>query len=273
MLHAGKSPGVELKGLIMEFRSSHSSRGAAAACARLAGLALSLTGQPSVASPYMVSSTTTSKSTKLKFTFEDKDNGINETVTMPKVGFETPLIEHVLEFKLATSYRRVERVDRATQDGLGDTEVKLKWAIASAQAGARRPGFAIEPKLTLPTGSESKGLGSGSTELEIPLIVGWKFDRVELGAELAYVHTFGEHDGTVPLGVLGQYQATPALKLGVELVAEAPTDHFSDYEMSANAGFKWKLPHGLEVQGLIGRTVHTNGRDTDKLKFVFEKYF
>lgn len=257
----------------MGFRSSHSLRSATVACAALAGLALSLAGRPSVASPYMVSSTATSKSTKLKITVEDKDSGVKETITMPKVGFETSLIDHVLEFKVAASYRRVERLGHDTQDGLGDTEVKLKWALAPVQAGAWRPGFALEPKLVLPTGSESKGLGSGDTDLELPLIVGWKFAHVELGAELAYIHTFGERDGVVPFGVLGQYQLTPALKLGVELAGEATTRRFSDYELSANAGFKWKPLHGLEVQGLAGRTVHTGGRNTDKVKLVLVKYF
>lgn len=238
----------------------------------LAALVFAFPAPPAAASPYTVSSPTTSKGTKVKLTFEDKDNGVKETTTMPKFAFETPLIDRVLEFKVATSYRRVDLAGSGTEDGLGDSEVKLKWAVASGKAGTWRPGFALEPKFVLPTGSESKGLGGGATSFELPLIFGWKFDRMELGTELGYAHTFGRDDDEAMLGVLGQYTLTRAVKLGAELVAEAPTDDFGDYVMSANLGIKWKLPFDIEMQGLIGRTVHTRGRDTDKLKLVFSKY-
>ncbi|WP_066920826.1 hypothetical protein [Steroidobacter denitrificans] len=236
-------------------------------------MAALLACDPATAAPFTVSSTSVSKAPKVKMTFEEKDSSVKSKIAMPKLGFETPVIDGVLEFKIAATYARLEQHDTSVE-GPGDSEVKLKWAVAPGDAARGIPAFAMEPKLVLPTGDEARSLGSGSTTLEIPFILGWKLGKTDLGIEFGYSHTFGEHDGTVPLAILGMRQIAPRLRLGLEFVAEAPTNRFSDYELECNVGFKWKLANDIEIDGLYGRTTTTpDDHRTNKAKLVFTKSF
>jgi hypothetical protein len=80
---------------------------------------------------------------------------------------------------LTLSYGLLERMDMGigsaflfvlpkqeeNENGLGDTELKLKYRLLDEKGWI--PAFAISGKLKIPTASKSKGLGSGKTDFGI----------------------------------------------------------------------------------------------------------
>ena len=220
------------------------------------------------ASPFQVDSTSTAEDVELKSVFEYRDSSSKQTWIAPKLALAFPVAER-LEFEVATEYRKVER-DGVAQEGFGDSSLELKWRVVDETP--QGVAVAMVPELSLPTGSESRGLGSGHAELVVPVVVEKRLGRVTLSGELGYGHSFEDGDGDViPLGLLVTAQPSDTLKVGMEIAGEAPADHFSDCELNTNVGFKWKATRNLEIHGLVGRTVRSPDSDpTTRFKLVAE---
>jgi hypothetical protein len=106
---------------------------------------------------------------------------------------------------LTLSYGLLERMDMGigsaflfvlpkqeeNENGLGDTELKLKYRLLDEKGWI--PAFAISGKLKIPTASKSKGLGSGKTDFGIITIVTKTLSkRLVLHLNLGYTF-IGEH--------------------------------------------------------------------------------
>ena len=235
--------------------------GAAACAAALMGPG------PSSASPFQVDSTGTAEEVELKSTLEYRDSSSKETWIAPKLAVTFPVTER-LEFEVATGYRQVER-DGVTHEGLGDSTLELKWRVVDETPSG--VALAVIPELSLPTGSESRGLGAGDAVLVVPMVVEKHLGSVTLAGEVGYGRSFEGGEDFVPVGVLITVQPRDALKLGVEIAGEAPADQFSDCELSANAGFKWKAAPRVEIHGLAGRSVRSpDSAPTTRFKLVAE---
>jgi hypothetical protein len=236
--------------------------GAAALAAALMGAATAHAG------PFQVDSTSTTEDVKLKSTLEHRDTSSKDTWIAPKLAAAFPVNDR-LEFEASTGYRKVEQ-DQATHEGLGDSALKFKWRVVDETP--RGVAVALIPELSLPTGDEDRGLGSGHAALAVPVVIEKHLGSVTLAGELGYGRSFdGEDEGYVPLGVLVMVKPLDTLRLGMELAGEAPADHFSDCELSTNVGFKWNVTRQVEVQGLVGRTVRSPNSDpVTRFKLVAE---
>jgi hypothetical protein len=220
------------------------------------------------ASPFQVDSTSTTQDVELKSVFEYRDASSKQTWIAPKLTVAFPVAER-LEFEVATEYRKVSR-DGAAHEGLGDSSLELKWRVVDETPHGLA--VAVVPELSLPTGSESRGLGSGHAALVVPVVVEKRLMRLTLSGELGYGRSLGDGDEAfVPLGLLVTAKPRDTLKVGMEIAGEAPASHFSDCELSANVGFKWKATRRLEIHGLVGRTVRSPDSDpTTRFKLVAE---
>ena len=236
--------------------------GAAACAAALMGT------QTSTASPFEVDSTSTAEEVELKSALEHRDTSSRETWIAPKLAVAFPVTER-LELEVAAGYRKV-RLDGATHQGLGDSSLELKWRVVDETPHG--VGFAVIPELSLPTGSERRGLGSGHAGLVVPVVMEKHLGPVTLAGELGYgLSLGGDEEEYVPMGVLVTWEPRDTLKLGVEIAGEAPADHLSHCELSSNVGFKWKATQRVEIHGLVGRTVHSPASDpTTRFKLVAE---
>ena len=236
--------------------------GAAACAAALMGAVVA------DASPFRVDSTGTADAVELKSVLEYRDTSSEQTWIAPKLALALPVTERI-EFEVATEYRKVE-LDGVAHEGLGDSTLELKWRVVDETPNG--VAVALIPELSLPTGSESRGLGSGHAELVVPVVVEKRLGRMTISGELGYGRSFDDgDDGYVPLGVLVTVTPRETLKVGMEIAGEAPADHFSDCELSTNVGFKWKATRSVEIHGLVGRTVHSPDSDpTTRFKLVAE---
>lgn len=223
---------------------------------------------PAIAGPFTVSSPTAATQKKIKVEAELKDTPGKDSWVLPKVEFTMPVTTG-LNVAVKAHLRTVDKAGAATETGLGDVEVKAKWNFL--RAGEGRIALAIEPELSLPTGSRRRGLGEGHAGIALPLILGYKTGPWELGSEIGYEHVFGDPDHAGYAGILAMRRVTPALRLGAEVVVEAGDMDFGRLDTRVNAGFKLKTGTNSELQGLAGRTLHTADRQAaNKFKIAYE---
>jgi hypothetical protein len=235
--------------------------------AAVIGLSVLTIWRPALASPFQVDSTGIAEDIELKSAFEYRDASTKRTLIAPKLAVAFPLTAD-LEFEVGTGYRQIERDDRSAS-GLADSTLELKWRVSDDSKDG--VAFALVPELSLPTGSERRGLGSGHSALVVPMIVEKEIGAMMLTGQFGYGHSFGGDEDYIPLGLLVTGKPLEDLKIGLELAGEAPRDRFSDCELNMNVGFKWKATRQMEIHGLVGRTVRSPGSaPTTRLKLVAE---
>lgn len=224
------------------------------------------------AAPFDVGSATVTGAYKIETMIEWTETTNKTTWVLPKVGLTIPL-GSTFEVEFSGNYRFVDR-GVVQEDGWGDAAIKVKWAILAEEADGWLPGIALEPKLSLPTGEESLGLGTGDTYLDVPVLFSRSFGTVGIGAKLAYGFDLGEGADGVSWGVLGTVKIASGLTLGAELVGDSPSTQLDLQRLRVNAGFKLKLNDTATLDGLIGRTVRTPQADeTTSGKLVLEVKF
>lgn len=237
--------------------------GAIAALLGLSGVA--------VASPSDVGGPAVSKDAKWKMTLEYKDDAARSWV-LPKLAFSRPISAN-FEGEIALS-RVVNDSSGGADAGVGDLELKGKWALVDGDG--LRPGVALEPKLILSAGTRGTGHGVDETHFELPILVGWEFERVGVYTKAGYRDGFDiDRSGQKYMGgVLFTYRPVQSLRLGVDAYAEVPRHDSDAYRLSANLGANIYLGRSLELQALVGRTVrHPTDEDAYKVKFVIEYKF
>lgn len=106
----------------------------------------------------------------------------------------------------------------ATEYGLGDIELGTKFRFVDE--GEWRPQIGVFPLVTLPTGSEARGLGAGRVEALVPLWIQKSF-----GAWTTYGGgglRFAAEGKAAVLGWLIQHDFSEQITLGTEAYVTAP---------------------------------------------------
>jgi hypothetical protein len=163
--------------------------------------------------------------------------------------------------------------------GISDTVVGTKF-IFLTETG-RRPGLAGSFELKLPTGDESRGLGSGEFDYDLRLRAqktwGWftaianagytfvtdpEFGGVTATRENAWLLTFGQ-----------EYQVARKTKLLSEIYFVSREEPGEPNRLAANIGFKHKLRDTLTVHAAIGKSVREANRGGPSIRaYVGLKY-
>lgn len=221
---------------------------AAAMLAALSGAAWS--------SPFEVSSPNVDGRHELKLEYKLENASTGSREQRPKLAIKVPASAD-LEFGIKESWRRAHDDGEPAHQGWGDVELSAKWTLLRENAASRRIGIAVEPELKLPTGDARRHLGAETTQLRLPLIVGRRLGRYGLYSEFGYAHRFGTDDDTLSGGQLLMVACSHTLKLGAEIVATAPRHATGRYAVATDIGAKWSPDPALELQGLIGRSLHT----------------
>jgi hypothetical protein len=126
---------------------------------------------------------------QLEFSYDrvrDRDAGVNTRASVP--GFTHTLgISDPLDIYIGTTYNRVAIDDPAagntTVKGIGDTGIGVKWRFFEKG----NLSFALKPQLTLATGDENKGLGTGRASGAVTLIMAYEAEPVTWLANVAYL--------------------------------------------------------------------------------------
>lgn len=150
--------------------------------------------------------------------------------------------------------------------GLTDSVVGTKY-IFLKETG-QRPGIAGSFELKLPTGDESRGLGSGEFDYDLRLRAqktwGWftgignvgytfvtdpEFGGVTTSTENVWLLTFGQ-----------EYRITEKTRLLSEIYFVSREEPGDANRLAANIGFKHKLRDNLAVHAAVGKSLREDAR-------------
>lgn len=156
--------------------------------------------------------------------------------------------------------------------GLSDSVLGTKYIFLKETA--RRPGIGGSFELKLPTGDESRGLGSGEFDYDLRLRAqktwGWftaignagytfvtdpEFGGVTTSTENVWLLTFGQ-----------EYQVAKRTKLLSELYFVSREEPSGSNRLAANIGFKHKLLDNLTIHAAIGKSVRESNRGGPDLR-------
>lgn len=162
-----------------------------------------------------------------------------------------------------------------TETGILDTIVALK-ALGFEQ-GEVPFSFTAEGLVSLPTGSERKGLGNGSVNAGVNLAATRDWERTAIDVNVGYI--FSEHfrgrrdDGDEWLvGGAVRYETIDTVETFVEAFAEIPVGDARDTIFTTRAGANWEFREDRFLGGGIGPSFGTDAPDlvaTAGLTFVF----
>jgi hypothetical protein len=135
------------------------------------------------------------------FDFTRQDNHDREI--SPSLTLSYGLLEN-MDMGISSSYLFVRPKEEENEDGLGDTEIKLKYRLLGKKIWM--PALVIAGKVKIPTASDSKGLGSGKADFGINAVFTKELGkRLVLHLNLGYTF-IGEHGADNEMNYSGAVQ-------------------------------------------------------------------
>ncbi len=107
---------------------------------------------------------------------------------------------------------RVEDRQRVSESGIGDITIELKWRFLESDSG----GIALKPSVSLPTGDDEKGLGSGEPTYGLTLIGTLSRTPFVVHMNLSYTYndnTSGDRKDLLAASVATEFAATEDLTI------------------------------------------------------------
>jgi hypothetical protein len=140
------------------------------------------------------------------------------------------------------------------QYGYGDTEVGAKYRFQE-ESGAL-PEIGVFPLVELPTGSGSRGLGTGRTQLYLPVWLqktagSW----VGYGGGGYWIHPGTGNRNYWFAGWVLQDQVTKTLAIGAEIFHETAQSRGAHPTSQVNAGFTWDLSDEEHILASAGPAI------------------
>ncbi len=163
----------------------------------------------------------------------------------PSVTLSYGLLER-MDVTVGSSYLFVNPAEGKNENGIGDTEVRLKYHLVDQKGWI--PHFAVSGMLKIPTASDSKGLGSGKTDFGLNAIFTWNLSkRWQLYSNLGYTF-IGEHhaENEFNYSAAVQFALSDKWALVGELVGVNNFNgHTSDDPFSGLVGAQYMLSDSL----------------------------
>ncbi|GAB6057550.1 transporter [Desulfonatronum parangueonense] len=170
----------------------------------------------------------------------DKSDGITTSATELSTVLSYGITDAVdLMFTIPYLYVSVKEPDgKFTEDGLSDVGVEVKWRLFEKNG----LGFAVKPGVTLPTGDEERGLGTGKVTYSMFLIGTKEIEPLAFHANLGYVRNENKVDERKDIwhaSVAAEYQVLDQLAL------------VANIGMDRNLAFESNTPPAFLLGGLI----------------------
>lgn len=213
-----------------------------------AGLLVLATAPASARLPLITDDTRTQRPNKtthqLEFSYDrlrDRDAGVTSKAGVPGMTY-TYGISDPLDIYIGTSYARVTVADPSVPSftrvsGQGDTGIGLKWRFYDKD----NLSFAFKPQVTLATGDENKGLGTGRTSGAMTFIAAYEAEPVTWLTNVTYMHNNYKlvADQLANRSNLVRLSAAALLKVGekARVFADIGTATNSDRTSNTNASY------------------------------------
>ncbi|MGH7996415.1 MAG: transporter [Opitutaceae bacterium] len=139
--------------------------------------------------------------------------------------------------------------------GLGDIELGVKYRFLKETDA--HPQIGIFPLVELPTGDENKGLGTGHTQLFLPVWMQKSWDKFTTYGGGGYWITPGAGNrNSWFAGWLGQYQLTKSFAPGMEIYYRTAQSVDATPTAQINFGFVWDLSDNYHILASAGPAIH-----------------
>lgn len=138
--------------------------------------------------------------------------------------------------------------------GIGDASIGSKIRFLKEDEAPFE--LAIYPAIGLPLGTRSRGLGTGSASLVLPVEIGRHFldDRLWIYGDAGYEDQFAKGEGDLWFtGLAAEYNLSDDITLVGEVHFEFGLQGAPDDSL-INVGVKWKLTDYASFIGAIGRS-------------------
>jgi hypothetical protein len=124
---------------------------------------------------------------------------------------------------------------RSTQVGYGDTELGVKYKFLNQTD--ELPDIATFPIIEVPTGSASRGLGNGNTQIYLPIWLQKDFGKWTVYGGAGYwINRGAGNEDWLFSGILVQYNFTEDFFLGTELFHQTPSSVFATDNTGVHIG-------------------------------------
>jgi outer membrane putative beta-barrel porin/alpha-amylase len=168
-----------------------------------------------------------------------------------------------VEVDLTTPWAFSKSSDGRTRRGYGDTSIALKYEVQAETD--ERPRVALVPKVNVPTGSASRGLGNGGAQIFLAAAAQKRFRAFEAYATGGYWLNRGTGNRNYPFaGVVVQREFASRWTLGAELFGNGGTKTDEAASAALNAGGSYRIGENDQILFSAGRGV-VNARATNRV--------
>lgn len=210
------------------------------------------------ASPFEIGDTDAGKGFRIQSHVAHARSNEETSWAHPAVDFGWGLSDR-LELNLSTGYGAIKPRGSERLHGGHDIQLALKWQLAAEDESRARPALAIEPALSLPMGGSAAGMSSGGVVLVLPLRASRQLGSSRVIGQLSYSRDYAAQASLLGYGVLYEYQLSPRLALGAELLGDAPLQQGMRHVHRGHVGIRWKPDQRWEIFGLLGRSLARSG--------------
>lgn len=159
--------------------------------------------------------------------------------------------------------------------GFNDAVLGTKFIILKETG--QRPGIAGSFELKLPTGDESRGLGSGEFDYDLRLRTQKTWNWFTAIGNVGYAFVTDPEFGGITtssenvwlLTFAQEYQVAPRTKLLSEIYFVSREEPGAPNRLAANIGFKHKLHDNLTIHAAIGKSVREANRGGPDMRMYF----
>jgi hypothetical protein len=172
--------------------------------------------------------------------------------------FETPAFdlnygigEHI-QLNYSVSWITLDRKNEATKNGLGNSEVAVKWRFLDEDKHGAA--MSIYPRFIFnnPTGSADRGLVDQGTVFRLPVQVEKKVGVVDMIVNFG--HDFRQSNDTWLYGIAAKYAEIKGLELLAEVFGTAD-NNFKKAENIFNVGVRSDVSESFTILASIGRSL------------------
>jgi Putative MetA-pathway of phenol degradation len=159
-----------------------------------------------------------------------------------------------LQLHLLTSVTFSAPSGASRQSGYGDTELGAKYRLVGEAEGI--PQVAVFPAVELPTGDSARGLGSGHTQVFLPVWLQKSFGTwTTYGGAGYWINPGAGNRNWWFTGWLIQKQVSPGLTVGAEIFHETAQNDSAGAATKMNIGLIWDLDETHHVLASAGPTL------------------
>jgi Putative MetA-pathway of phenol degradation len=193
-------------------------------------------------------------------------------------------LPHGLELDVDAPYLIIDRAaGTASSQGIGDTDLGVKWNIREARAGSKMPAVAVSLYTEFPTGNTHDELGSGVVDYWLNLIVqGPLTDSTRFNVNLGVLFAGNTSTGVVGIetkrghvytgGFSLMHDFTPRFTLGAEIYGGISDNSGVDRtQLQAMLGAQYAVSERVSVFcGLVTGTYSASPRVGGQIGFAID---